>query len=124
MKDFKRFEVSHHGITYISEFDFEALKRADEMKVMEMTGSPINMTFSIFYCSILKNNPYANQRKVREFFDEVIQDEDYGIESFNNIMEEFVNHFLEFAAPKKKKAKQFTAMTPASEVVNFPKAEQ
>lgn len=121
MKDFKRFEVSHHGITYISEFDFEALKRADEMKIAEMTGSPINGTFSIFYCSVLKNHPYANQRKVREFFDEVIQDEDYGLTSFKEITDDFNEHFLALAAPSKKK---FTAVAPASEIVNFPKAEQ
>lgn len=125
MTDFNRFEVSHHGITYISEFDFEALKKADELKVMDMTGSPVSFTFLVFYCSVLKNNPYANQRRVREFFDEVVQDEEYGMEAFTEITEEFINHFLEFVAPKKKKkTKKFTTVSPAAEVVNFQKADE
>lgn len=125
MTDFKRFEVTHNGITYISEFDFEALKLADEMKVMGMGSSPMNMTYSIFYCSVLKNHPYVNQRKLREFYDDVLRDEEYGINAFEEIVEEFVNHFLEFVDSKGKKAKKrFTASAPAATVVNYPKAEE
>lgn len=125
MTDFQQFEVSYNGQTYISEFDFEAIKRADEMKVMDLTSAPLAFTAAVFYCSVLKNHPYANQRKVRGFFDAIVQDEEYGLSAFDDIVEEFTAHFLQYAAlDKTKKKKKFAAMAPAQKVVNLPKAEK
>lgn len=125
MTDFQRFEVSYGGHTYISEFDFEAIKKADEMKIMELDKAPISFTAAVFYCSVLKNHPNANSRRVREFFDSIVQDEEYGISAFDDITEEFLTHFLEFAASDKKKTKKrFTADAPPQKVVNLPKVEK
>lgn len=124
MTDFKRFEVTHNGVTYISEFDFEALKQADDMKVMDCQGSPLTMSFIIFYCSVLKNHPYANQRLVREFFDGIVQDPEYGLGAFSEILEEFTTHFLALTGKRdKKKRKKFSATT-VPKVANFPQAEE
>jgi len=122
MQDFKKFEVSYNGHTYISEFDFESIKRADELKVMELGSSPISFTAEVFYCSVLKHQPNVSRRKIREFFDSVIQDEEYGLSAFDDIVEEFMQHFLEYAAPgRQKKKKRFTA-SESPKVQNIPQS--
>lgn len=125
MTEFQRFEVSHNGYTYVSEFDFEAVKRADEMKVMELDRAPLSFAAAVFYCSVLKNHPHANRQKVQEFFDSVVQDEEYGLSAFDDITEEFLTHFLQYAASdKQKKKRKFTAVTPTAKVPNQPGREK
>ena len=124
MQDFKKFEVSYNGKSYTAQLDFSAIRRADELRIMELKDSPISFTAAVFYCSVLKHHPNASQRKVREFFDEVIQDEEYGISSFDEIVEEFIQHFLAFAAPGRKTGKKRFSPVESASVPNAPRPEK
>lgn len=123
MRDFQRIKVAYGGQEYISEFDNDSLKRCEDMGVMGMKEKPTEFAFTCFFCSLLKNHPYASHRKVKEFFDSVIFDEEYGVDAFTEITEEFVRLYSMFFMGKGKGKKKFTPDVPA-QTVAFPKTDK
>ena len=89
MVEFQKFFVEYDGIKYVSEFDTKSVKRCEELGVFENRNKPIELTFLIFYSSIMKNHPMTSMNKVREFYNKVIDDSDYGITAFEDIVDEF-----------------------------------
>lgn len=107
MTDFNKFTVEYDGTTYTSEFDMSTILKWEEMGAMENKDRPIEFTFITFYASILKNHPYATQRKVREFFNEIIKDPEYGIEAFEDIVDEATRIYMILFTSKGEKKKKF-----------------
>jgi len=89
MQEFQKFTVEYDGIKYVSEFDTKSVKRGEELGVFENRNKPIECTFLIFYASVMKNHPTASMNKVREFYNKIIEDPEYGVTAFENIIDEF-----------------------------------
>ena len=63
----------------------------------------------------------ASMRKVREFFDKVICDPEYGVEAFDEIVDEFISLYGLLFTAKSEKKKKFSA-EPAKKLT-IPKTE-
>ena len=122
MNDFARIEVEYDDQEYISEFDFESIKRALEMGIMDKLDDMFSFTKILFYCSVLKNHPFANKRKTDEFVEMVIQDEEYGLDAFTEISDAFYEGFMRYKGGKGKEKKVFSAKK--EPVRNVPKASK
>ena len=120
MNEFVRIAVEYDGIEYISEWDFEGIKKALEMNITEQMNDPISYVKTAFFCSVLKNHPYANKKKTDEFVDAVIQDEDYGLDAFAEITDAFAEGFIRLKGGKDKKKKKVFSAQKAT-VTNIPK---
>lgn len=123
MNEFVKILVEYNGVEYTSEWDFESIKKALEMGITEMTNDIISFTKVAFYCSLIKNHPFASKKKSDEFVDMVIQDEDYGIDAFSEIVDGFTQGFLRLkgGANKKKKVVFSAKVAP---VMNIPKVNK
>lgn len=124
MNDFSVFELEHNGVEYTAEFDFDALRLADSLGIMSLTDKTMAFVSTVLFCATRKHHPFSTRKKIDEFFDAVVQDPEYGIGAFDDIVEEFTNHFLQFISNSgkgEKKTKKFTART--VKVVNSPKAK-
>lgn len=114
MIDFKKIEVSYGGHDLVAEFDTDTVLKCQSAGVLGMTDKPVDFAFECFFWSIQKNHPFTTRRKAREFFDAVVNDEEYGPDAFSDITDEFVRTFqLLFTSKdaKGKKRKKFTALT-------------
>lgn len=120
MNDFPRIEVEYDGYNYISEWDFNGIKRALDMDITEITGNAIEFVKVAFYCSLLKNHPFVKKRNTDEFVDKVIQDEDYGLSAFSEITDAFVEGFIQLQGGKNKN-NQRVFTTKKNTVTNIPK---
>lgn len=121
MNDFSVFELEHDGIEYTAEFDFAALKLADSLGIMSLTDKTLSFVSTVLFCATRKHHPFTTRKKMDEFFDSVVQDPEYGLSAFDDLVEEFTQHFLQYITNnenKEKKTKKFTAKT--VKIVNSP----
>lgn len=123
MTDFKQFDVSYGGHSYTAEFDTDTVMRCQSAGVLELTSKPIDFAFECFFWAIQKNHPMSSRRVAREFFDNVILDEEYGLDAFIDISDEFARLYQELFISKggqnKKKKKKFKVLT--APVIEIPK---
>ncbi len=119
MTEFNRYEIDYDTQSFICEWDFEGIKRACSMGIMEQTSDSISLVKTAFFCSLLKHHPFANKRIADEFVDKVIQDEEYGLDYFSPIVDDFLQGYTRLQGGKSKKKKILTPVN--APVVNIPK---
>lgn len=119
MVDFQKFPVAYGGHEYIAEFDNDTVMRCQSAGVFDLASKPLDFAFECFFWSLQKNHSGTSRRTIREFFDSVILDEDYGVDAFADISDEFVRLYSLLFTSKGKK-KTFSAI-PAP-VIKIPKA--
>lgn len=120
MIDFQQIQLSRGGHDYTAEFDSDTVMKCQSAGVLELTNKPLDFAFECFYWSVQKNHPMSSRRLLREFFDGVILDEEYGLEYFDAVTEEFVRVFtLLFTSRGQKNKKKPTIVS--APVMKIPK---
>lgn len=124
MTDFKVFQVAYGEHEYTAQFDFDALRKADEAGIIEMSEkNPLAFAANVFYHAVLKNHPHTNRKRVLDFAYKIIEDEEYGYHAFDDICEDFIVNFTKYLDekdPTGKVRKKFTAVE-SPKVINLPK---
>jgi glycosylphosphatidylinositol transamidase (GPIT) subunit GPI8 len=122
MTDFQKIPVSYGGHDFVSEFNAETVKGCVSAGALSMTEKPLDFAFECFFWSIQKNHPFTTRKKAKEFFDSIVDDEDYGPNAFSEITDEFAEKVKElFTSTDRKGKKKRTFKALPSPEIKVPK---
>lgn len=116
MIDFQKIPVSYGGHDYLVEFNTDTVKSCVSAGALDLANKsdPIGFAFECFFWGIQQHHPFTTRKKAREFFDSIVNDDEYGPNAFSDITDEFVekvNELFTSTDRKGKKRKTFKALT-------------
>lgn len=116
--DFKQFPVAHEvdggEREYTVEFDLESLMNAVDVLTDGGERGLLDTATEIFFWGLRKNHPFVTKAKARKFVEAVARDEEYTLNAFSDIIDEYTRLqtiFLQ-GSGSKKATKRFVALEP------------
>lgn len=103
------FDVPYGTGSYVIEFCREGLREADSLGVLNDSIGILDKLSIILYAGLKKNHPFMTPSKAKKILDDLLEEEDYDVSSFDEIIEEFNRCYKECFFGQAKKAKKFTA---------------